>query len=79
MPSLQDVAARNDNGVSADADWIKFEGTVSTSPDQIAILPGHLQKEWVENGRRYFRYKMDAPILAIASVNSARYAVRRDH
>jgi len=79
MPPLQDVAARNDNGVSADADWINFEGTISTSPDQIAILPGYLQKNWVENGRRYFHYKMDAPILAIASVNSARYSVRRDH
>ena len=79
MSSLQDVAARNDNGVSADADWINFEGTISTSLDQIAILPGYLQKEWVENGRRYFHYKMDAPVLAIASVNSARYAVRRDH
>jgi ABC-2 type transport system permease protein len=79
MPSLEDVAARKDNGVSADADWINFEGTISTTPDQIAILPGYLQKDWVENGRRYFHYKMDAPILAIASVNSARYAVRRDH
>jgi ABC-2 type transport system permease protein len=79
MPSLQDVAARNENGVSADADWINFEGKISTTSDQIAILPGYLQKEWVENGRRYFHYKMDAPILAIASVNSARYAVRRDH
>lgn len=78
MPKLEDVAARNYNGVSTDADWINFEGTVSTSPDQIAILPGYLQKEWVEDGRRYFHYKMDAPMLAIASVNSARYAVRRD-
>ena len=78
MPSLDDMAARNFNGVSTDADWINFEGTVSTTPDQIAILPGYLQKEWVENGRRYFHYKMDAPILAIESMNSARYAVRRD-
>jgi aminopeptidase N len=79
MPSLENVAARNDNAISADADWINFEGTVSTSRDQVAILPGYLQKQWLEDGRRYFRYKMDAPILAIASVNSARYAVRRDH
>ncbi len=78
MPKLEDVAARNDNGISNEADWITFEGTVSTDPDQIAIMPGYLQKEWVENGRRYFYYKMDAPILAIASMNSARYAVRRD-
>jgi ABC-2 type transport system permease protein len=78
MPKLEDVAARNDNGISNEADWINFEGTVSTDLDQIAIMPGYLQKEWVENGRRYFYYKMDAPILAIASMNSARYAVRRD-
>jgi ABC-2 type transport system permease protein len=78
MPKLEDVAARNDNGISNEADWITFEGTVSTDPDQIAIMPGYLQKEWVENGRRYFYYKMDAPILAITSMNSARYAVRRD-
>jgi len=78
MPKLEDVAARNDNGISAEADWINFDGTVSTRPDQIAVLPGYLQKEWVANGRRYFHYKMDAPILAIVSVNSARYAVRRD-
>ena len=78
MAKLEDIAARNDNGVSTDADWINFEATVSTSPDQIAIMPGYLQKEWTENGRRYFRYKMDAPILSIESLNSARYAVRRD-
>ncbi len=79
MPKLEDVAAREYNSVSFDADWINFEATVSTSPDQIAIAPGYLQKEWMENGRRYFQYKMDAPILNIYSFQSARYAVRRDH
>jgi ABC-2 type transport system permease protein len=79
MPKLEDVAAREYNSVAFDADWINFEATVSTSPDQIAIAPGYLQKEWMENGRRYFQYKMDAPILNIYSFQSARYAVRRDH
>nr|MBA3915685.1 ABC transporter permease [Terriglobales bacterium] len=78
LPKLTDVAARRFNAVSRDADWIQFEATVSTSPDQIAIMPGYLQKEWVENGRRYFHYKMDAPILGLYSLNSARYDVRRD-
>jgi len=79
MPKLEDAAARQDNAVTGKAaDWINFEATVSTAPDQIALMPGYLQKEWMENGRRYFHYKMDAPILAIASLNSARYAVRRD-
>jgi len=78
IPTLDDVAARQYNSVSFDADWINFEATVSTSEDQIAIAPGYLQKMWVDNGRRYFQYKMDAPILDIYSIQSARYAVRRD-
>src|SRR5208283_11396 len=78
MPKLEDVAARNENGISSEADWINLESTVSTSPDQIAIAPGYLQKEWTENGRRYFHYKMDAPILNLYSIQSGRYAVRRD-
>ncbi len=78
LPALDDVAARQYNSVSFDADWINFEATVSTTPDQIGIAPGYLQKEWVENGRRYFHYKMDAPILDIYSIQSGRYLVRRD-
>ena len=78
MPTLDDVAARDQNMANTDADWINFEGTVSTSPDQIAILPGYIQREWVQDGRRYFHYKMDAPILDLYSLNSGRYLVRRD-
>ncbi len=79
LPTLDDVAARQYNSGSFDADWINFEATVSTTPDQIAMAPGYLQKEWVQDGRRYFHYKMDAPIMNIYSIQSARYAVRRDH
>jgi ABC-2 type transport system permease protein len=80
LPKLEDVEAVQNNYVATDADWTNFEGTVSTSPDQIAIMPGYLQKEWMQDGRRYFHFKADAPILSGAfSVNSGRYAVRRDH
>jgi ABC-2 type transport system permease protein len=78
LPTLEDVAARGYNSGSFDADWINFEATVSTAPDQIGIAPGYLQREWTENGRRYFHYKMDAPILNLYSIQSGRYAVRRD-
>jgi len=61
-----------------DADGIMFEMTVSTSDDQIAIAPGYLQKEWEENGRRYFHYKMDVPMANFYNVVSARYEVLRD-
>ena len=49
-----------------------------TEPDQIAIAPGYLQREWTEGGRRYFHYKMDAPILNFYAFQSARYAVKKD-
>jgi hypothetical protein len=78
LPKLEDVAARQSNYVSPQSDWINLDATVSTSPDQIAIIPGYLQKEWTENGRRYFHYKTDAPILGFFSVNSGRYQVVRD-
>lgn len=78
MPKLDDMAARNENGISSEADWINLDSTVSTSPDQIAVMPGYLQAEWIANGRRYFHYKMDAPILNLYSMQSARYSVRRD-
>jgi ABC-2 type transport system permease protein len=78
LPKLADLEARQTFAGLPDADWIRFEGTVSTSANQIAIMPGYLQKEWTENGRRYFHYKMDAPIIDYISINSARYAIRRD-
>jgi ABC-2 type transport system permease protein len=78
LPMLDDIAARQYNSGSFDADWINFEATVSTTPDQIGIAPGYLQKEWVQDGRRYFQYKMDAPILNLYSIQSGKYSVRRD-
>jgi len=61
-----------------DADRVNFEIVMSTVPDQIAIAPGYLQKEWMEDGRRYFHYKMDKPILPFFSMVSARYEVMHD-
>lgn len=61
-----------------DADFIDFEITMSTSANQIAIAPGYLQKEWEENGRKYFHYKMDKPMANFYSMVSARYDVLED-
>src|SRR5690606_38661728 len=33
---------------------------------------------WSENGRKYFQYKMDAPIAYFMNVSSARYAIKHD-
>ncbi len=61
-----------------DADYITFEGTVSTAPDQIAIMPGYLQKEWEENGRKYYQYKMEGDLDYFFNISSARYEVYRE-
>jgi ABC-2 type transport system permease protein len=78
MPEPTDMKARQNTYISNNADWINFEATVSTSDDQIAIAPGYLQKEWTENGRKYFTYKMDKPILDFYAFNSARYDVKKE-
>ncbi len=78
MAAITDTLARANTYISNDADWIRFETTVSTSQDQIAIAPGYLQKEWQQDGRRYFHYKMDSPILNFYAYLSADYQVKRD-
>jgi ABC-type transport system involved in multi-copper enzyme maturation permease subunit len=77
MPDLDDKVNQQRNYISSDGDWIDFDAVVSTAPDQIALAPGYLQREWTENGRRYFHYKMDVPILHFYSFLSARWAVKR--
>jgi len=78
MAARDDPAARQNNFLGRDADWIGFDAVVSTSPDQIAIAPGTLEREWLDKGRRYFHYRMDQPILNFYAFQSARYEVRHD-
>ena len=75
---ITDTAAYQRNVFTHDADFINFDATVSTVPDQIAVAPGYLQREWTENGRRYFHYKMDKPILNFYSFLSARYTIKKE-
>jgi len=67
-----------DNYGRGHADFTDLETVISTSPDQIAIAPGSLVREWRENGRRYFDYKLDHPALHFVSFMSARYEVQRE-
>ena len=55
-----------------------YEAIVSTSSDQIAVTPGYLEREWEENGRRYFHYKMDQPIWPFVAFLSADYEMKSD-
>jgi ABC-type transport system involved in multi-copper enzyme maturation permease subunit len=79
MPNRDDEANHQNHYIRSDSDFVTFETTVSTIEGQTAIAPGYLQKDWVENGRHYFHYKMDAPILNFFSYLSADYTVVRDN
>ncbi|UCG33870.1 MAG: hypothetical protein JSU68_04380, partial [Phycisphaerales bacterium] len=78
MAAVDDAKARLRNPFSHDADRVSFEAVISTSPDQIAITPGYLQREWLENGRRFFHYKMDQPVFNDFAFLSGRFEVARD-
>ncbi|MRW83644.1 hypothetical protein GJ698_05990 [Pseudoduganella sp. FT26W] len=78
MLPRDDPSGLANNFAGNDADWIRFDATVSTSADQTAIAPGALVKDWMSKGRRYFHYKMDQPMLNMYAFQSARYLVKRD-
>lgn len=57
---------------------VAYRATVSTIEGQIAVSPGYLQRDWVEDGRHFFEYEMDQPIAPFFSFQSAEYAVASD-
>ena len=59
------------------SDYINFESYISTSGDQTAIAPGTLLKEWQEDGRNHFHYKVDHPSQHFFSFISARFEVAK--
>jgi aminopeptidase N len=77
MKKIDDPAVRENSYLAQDADWITFDETTCTAADQISIAPGYLEREWTENGRRCFQYRMDKPILNFYATLSARYEVTR--
>ena len=85
LPALEEMAHRGDpphsvnNIFPREADWITYHTVVSTSPDQIAIAPGYLQRQWQANGRNFYEYSMGSThILEFFSYLSARYQTRKE-
>ncbi|WP_332862176.1 M1 family aminopeptidase [Janthinobacterium svalbardensis] len=77
MAKLEDSSAYGNTVLGGDADWIHFDTTVSTSGEQIALAPGYLQASWEKDGRRYYRYKMDQPMMPFFAYLSARWDVKK--
>ena len=79
MPALEQNCTADcmDSYLSNNSDWVNVETVISTSPDQIAVAPGSLQREWSDNGRHYYQYKLDHYSMNFYSFISARYEVAR--
>ncbi|HEX4098750.1 MAG TPA: ABC transporter permease subunit, partial [Caulobacteraceae bacterium] len=77
MPKLGTPGADQVNYLSHDADWVTADIRVTTDADQVPIAPGTLISDRVQGGRRTDEFRTDAPILKFFSIQSARYAVRR--
>lgn len=69
---LEDASRYTESFFGKTVEFIDFSATVSTSADQFAIVPGYLQKEWQENGRNFYRYEMDAPMVNFYSIMSSK-------
>jgi ABC-type transport system involved in multi-copper enzyme maturation permease subunit len=80
MPALERNCTANcrNTYLSNNSDWVSVETVISTSPDQIAIAPGSLIREWENQGRRYFQYRLDHDSMNFYSFLSANYEVARD-
>ena len=78
LPAQNDAWGLNNLLFNDDGDYITFEGTVSTAPNQIAIMPGYLQKEWEANGRKYYTYKMNDELDFFYNISSADYKVHKE-
>ncbi len=77
MPKLEDEAARANTYLGDDGDWIDFSTIVCTAPDQVALAPGYLEREFMRDGRRCFSYVMDQPMLNFYAFLSARWQVKK--
>jgi ABC-2 type transport system permease protein len=86
LPALEEMAHRGDPAHSLnnvflrqDSDWVTYHTVVSTSPDQIAIAPGYLQRDWQANDRHFYEYSMGSThILDFFAYISAHYQIKKD-
>jgi len=79
MPALERNCTADcmDTYLSNNSDWVNVETVISTSPGQIAVAPGSLEREWTQDGRCYFQYKLDHFSMNFYSFLSANYEVTR--
>lgn len=59
--------------------WMNYETTIGTAADQTVITVGALEKEWQQNGRRYFQYRSERPIARMFALASGKFKVKKEN
>lgn len=75
---LEDSSRYNESFFGPHVALIDFKATLSTSAEQFAIAPGYLNKEWEQDGRRYFEYEMDSPMVNFFNFMSAELELKKE-
>jgi ABC-type transport system involved in multi-copper enzyme maturation permease subunit len=78
MPDLDDLAQRQQNALSRDADFIDYRARLCTAADQLPVTSGYVESDTTEGARRCIAYRMDSKMADLYAFVSARYAVLRD-
>jgi ABC-2 type transport system permease protein len=78
LPKLEDQAASANHYLRHDTDWVTAELKVTTDADQIPVAPGYTVSDTIAGNRRTLITRADAPIHNYFSMQSARYAVKKD-
>jgi ABC-2 type transport system permease protein len=80
MAPLDDPAASAHHYLRNDSDWVNATITLVTDADQTPVAPGVTVSDTTADGRRTLVTRTEAPIHNGFSMQSARYAVKRqDH
>ena len=75
---LEDETANAHHYLRRDSDWVTAQITLSTDADQTPIAPGYAVSDRVVGDRRVLVTRTEAPIQNFFSLQSARYAVKKD-
>jgi ABC-2 type transport system permease protein len=78
MAKLEDDSARANHMLRKDADWVNADITIVTDADQVPVAPGYKVYEFSKDGRKTARFRTEAPIHFFFSIQSARYAEKKE-
>lgn len=76
-PKLEDPKGLARNYLPG-GDWVHADISVTTDATQTPVAPGYITSDITREGRRTIRFRTEAPVLNFFSVQSARYAIKRE-